>query len=590
MLIKALNDYYDILSSEGRVCPEGMSVQKVSYKIMLRTDGTISDIIDIRRPSAPDKKGKIKLEPVEITVPVRTQKPGIDFNVIEHRPLYIFGLNLNKGELSPDDATGKAKKSHECFAVGNLEFTKGMTSDIVIAYRNFIKNWIPENETQNEMLIGLGKEYSSAYYCFALDGHPDITLHDMDGEIMQKIASMPKDDAESDGICAVSGEEGTIARIHDKIKGVRGGQAAGGLLVCFNSTAEESYGKEQSYNSGISQKTVKRYTQALNCILADPYHRIYVDDLTVAFWAMDKDDKKETNLLMRMLGEESADAEETDAMLLGILTDLKEGRKADLSAFDIDENVMFYIAGLAPNNSRISQKFLYSGKFGKIFGNTAKHQLDLAIDGLKGQVSIKRMFEELKDQKSDKAKTPPSLIAATFGSILGGTKYPDSLLETSIRRVKIEKNVTNIKAGIIKACLNRKIRINKNKEEIKMALDLENKNPAYLCGRLFAVVERVQENSAESELNRTVKDTYFSSACSNPATVFANLIRLSQHHLAKDKYADKNNGLIGEIIGKLQGEFPRTLSLDEQGKFIIGYYHQRQNFFKKNENQTEEKE
>ncbi|MGN1097347.1 MAG: type I-C CRISPR-associated protein Cas8c/Csd1, partial [Clostridia bacterium] len=269
MLIKALNDYYDILSAAGKVCPEGLSMQKVSHKIMLRPDGTVSDIVDIRQPTPPDSKGKVKYEPVEITLPARTQKPGIDFNIIEHRPLYIFGLNYNKGEFSAVDATNKAKKSHDCFVNGNLEFTEGMTSEIVTAYRNFIKNWNPEAETENGQLKALGKDYSGGYFCFALDGHPDITSHDMDGEIMRKYMSTAKKEETADGICSISGEAGNVARIHDKIKGVRGGQAAGGLLVCFNSSAEESYGKEQSYNSGISQKVMKHYTEALNTLISD---------------------------------------------------------------------------------------------------------------------------------------------------------------------------------------------------------------------------------------------------------------------------------------------------------------------------------
>ncbi len=576
MLIKALNDYYDILASAGKICPEGFEMQSVSYKIMLRPDGTISDIVDIRIPVEAGKQGEVRYEPVDIMLPERTQKPGIDFNIIEHRPLYIFGLNYEKGVFTTEDDTNKAKKSHECFVKGNLEFTQGMKSEIVLAYRNFIEKWNPEAEIHNVRLERLGKDYSNKYFCFALDGHPDITLHDMNGEIMQKIKSEKKSGDGTEGICSISGEAGSIARIHDKIKGIRGSQSAGGLLVCFNSSAEESYGKEQSFNSGISQKVMKRYTQAMNSLLKDGNHRIYLDDMTIVFWAMAENDKSETDLLLSMLGGDGADAAETNMMLKEALSQMREGRKADLSQFGVDGNVAFFIAGLTPNNSRISQKFIYRDKFGSIFQNVMKHQYDLALDDAKGQISLWRMFKELKSPKSKDEKTPPPMMAAVFNAILTGSKYPDSLLETAVRRVKIDRDVNYVRAGTIKACINRK-----GTEEIKMALDRENTNNAYLCGRLFAVLERIQKNAAEGELNRTIKDTYFSSACSNPAAVFPRLMKLAQYHLAKDDYAKGDSILIGEITDKLDGEFPKTLPLNEQGRFILGYYHQYQSFFAK---------
>ena len=116
-----------------------------------------------------------------------------------------------------------------------------------------------------------------------------------------------------------------------------------------------------------------------------------------------------------------------------------------------------------------------------------------------------------------------------------------------------------------------------------MSLNKENTNPAYLCGRLFAVLERVQQNAAEGELSRTIKDTYFASACSRPQVVFPQLMRLAQYHLKKDEYAKIDNIVIGEIIDKLGDSYPSTLPLVEQGKFIIGYYQQVQSFYAKKE-------
>ena len=115
-----------------------------------------------------------------------------------------------------------------------------------------------------------------------------------------------------------------------------------------------------------------------------------------------------------------------------------------------------------------------------------------------------------------------------------------------------------------------------------MALDKENKNPAYLCGRLFAVLEKLQRDVSGNSLNTTIKDSYFASAASKPAIVFPKILKLAQNHLKKSKIAVYYNKLIGEIVDKLGSEFPDTLLLTEQGKFMIGYYQQYQSFFTKN--------
>ena len=146
----------------------------------LYAEGKIAAINDVKEPKIINlKNGKTKTNYVPITeqLPVRTQKPGIDKNTIEHRPLYIFGLNYDKGTLTPTDATNKAVKSHKCFCEWNEKFFENIDSPICKAYLNFIRTWEPEQETQNPHLLALGKEYSSSYYEFGLDGSPEIKLH-----------------------------------------------------------------------------------------------------------------------------------------------------------------------------------------------------------------------------------------------------------------------------------------------------------------------------------------------------------------------------------------------------------------------------
>lgn len=115
-------------------------------------------------------------------------------------------------------------------------------------------------------------------------------------------------------------------------------------------------------------------------------------------------------------------------------------------------------------------------------------------------------------------------------------------------------------------------------------LDTTNDNIGYVLGRLFAVLERIQE-TAHTGLNKTIRDTYFSAATSNPLVIFKRLHELAVHHLAKIRNAGKStiwlDKLMGEIMGKIPATgIPVTLSLEDQGRFAVGYYHQRQDFFK----------
>lgn len=580
MLIKALNEYYDILARNDKVCKEGFSRQEITHMIMLRKDGTISDIINVEQESEPDRKGKTKLQPISVVLPRRIDARGIASNIIEHRGRYIFGLIYDKDNdvYTTNNDTDNVNQSHEVFVEKNLEFTESMQSDIVIAYRNFMLNWNPSEEVNNEYLLNIKKYFDKSRFIFALEGHPEIKLHDMDGEISNKIAELQKESCTLQGndICSITGEKGKFSDIHNVVNGNK-------KVVCAKNSAEWSYGKTKSSNSSIIEPTMKRYTDALSILMADKKHNIYLDDMMVVFWAMSDGDSKETDLFASMLGfDDKIDADEMNGILLKSLNDVNQGKSPDLTELDIDKNVEFYIVGIAPNVSRLAQKFIYRDKFGNIFSHIARHQADIMIVNSKGNIPMWRIFRELKPPQSTNYTTPPPLMASVFGAIINGTRYPESLLENAVRRVKTDKSVNYVRAGIIKACINRKDRYSKNKEEIKMALDIENNNQAYLCGRLFAVLEKVQSDALPG-LSRTIKDSYFASACANPSTVFPKLIKLSQYHIEKLEYKVKYKIVTGEIMDKLNGKFPKTLPLSEQGKFIIGYYQQTQDFYKKKE-------
>ncbi len=590
MLIQALCDYYDILEDEGKITPEGYSNVPISYLICLTQEGDIEEIIDWRKKEeTKNKKGKIttRLVPREENFPERSQKPGIDLNIIEHRPVYIFGLNYDKGKFTTVDSTNKAKKSHEIFIYGNLEFIEGINTPLVNAYRNFLKKWNPEDETNNPKLLSLGADYNKGYFCFCLSGNINNLLHKEEAIIQKwkKYNSEKKAGVKDENFsqCAITGKHMSIALTHyNKIKGIKGGQAAGSVMVSYNNDSETSYNKRQSHNSNISERAMLKYTKALNYLLNNYLHKSYIDDMTVVHWAQTKENKDFDLLMKYMVFDDKLDDEELDVELKGTFSHLVKGLKADFEKLNIDKDTTYYMIGMVPNNSRISIKFIYKDKFGDVLSNVIQHQKDFFIEGNTKQVPIWRIKDEIKSPKSDHDKIPAPLLAGIFKSIIYGSKYPNQLLSTVIRRVKtdsdeeekkhIKMNPTRI--GIIKACINRMCRLNKKEEVIKMALDPQNSNPAYLCGRLFALLEKVQQRASKDSLNKTIKDAYFATACSTPAVVFSKLLILSQNHLAKlePQYGRYWNKKIAEVMNMLGTEFPQTLTLTEQGIFIIGYY------------------
>ena len=196
-------------------------------------------------------------------------------------------------------------------------------------------------------------------------------------------------------------------------------------------------------------------------------------------------------------------------------------------------------------------------------------------------------------EKSDNVQ--PLLAGALVRSILEGTRYPETLLAVVLERIRAEQaekdkkgkpvpNVSYARAALIKALL-----IRNHNREVSMSLDKSNDDPGYCCGRLFGVLELIQEK-AQPGINSTIRDRFYGGASSTPRTVFPNLMGLKNHHLAKMQ--EKGlvyfyEGLLGEIVDKLGSQFPAHLNLVQQGSFAIGYYHQRQNIFKGKEKKEE---
>lgn len=595
MLIKALCDY----STAANLCgdTEAYYKQAIDFEILLALDGTVTAIQDLRKPI----EGTKRYITPELLLPEQRGNITVIYSyLIEHRREYIFGLEREKGKNSFKTIPGKAgkKSKHDTFCERNLPFFEEIDSDICKAYCNFIRTWNPDLQTENEILLQMGANFDNARFCFGLDGSPEIMLHE-DPRVKENYQALlleeqkEKQATQQTGFCSILGERLPICEMHDKLKGI-GSQAK---LVSFGKDQTDrnafySYGKSLGYNCNISEKAMKQYTAALNFLLADNGHHKNFGDMVVVYFAMKQNDAAECDAFSLLFGDFASDQketvdQETEKDLNQVYNYAKTGVLKDLSGMDPDS--IFYVAGLTANSSRICTKFVVRNRFGVILEHVAAHQKDIRILEKQKPVSMYWIQKQLVSPKSKDAKVPPPLIAGLFASILNGTRYPDALLATVIARVKTDtdetqqKKVNHIRAGLIKGCLNRKAK----KEEITMSLNLDNTNQAYLCGRLFAVLEKIQQDASGGNLNRTIKDSYFSSACSKPATVFPKLIQLSQNHLKKVEYVLFYQKLCGDIIDQLEDAFPSTLSLDEQGKFIIGYYQQNKALYAKKEKQQE---
>ncbi len=580
-MLRELVEYYDcmIQQPDSDFVPDGFTrVPNVAYKIVLTHDGKLKDILPNTHIDSSGKKPK-EIGYDEI-FPFRYSVPSIASETIECRGKYLFGLEWDKKK----ETFVISKKAYEENKKTNEEFLKELSSPITDAYRLFLENWLPENELENPLLISLGKNFDSAKFIIVAEDYEarELALHENPAvkekwkNFWKNRFALQKENDEIQGQCAVSGEVAPIARIHNNLSGIAGGLATGVNLVCFKTSAFWSYGKQGSYNSSVSTAVMEKYTKAFNHLTASKQHKRMLDDMTLLFWANTKE--KESPYLEEFIYE-LWDAEEA---LDSAANAWVKGKMSDVV---LDENIEFCIVGIKPNSSRLAIKLFEKDKFGRILSRIESHQKDMRLSKVDKPISLGAIFYSLKSPKSDNDTIPPDLSAKILTAILHGTPYPEYLLQTVVRRAKIDKDdakkkfyaISSTRVRIIKACLVR----SKYYKGDEYMLDSTKQTTAFRCGRLFAVLEKIQKE-ALGDINATIKDKFFASACSTPNLVFTRLLKLAQPHLAKLEngkyiYYDK---LLQDILTEID-EFPKAMSLQKQGDFILGYYQQKQKLYER---------
>ena len=410
-------------------------------------------------------------------------------------------------------------------------------------------------------------------------------------------------EADATSVCLVSGIHAQTERLHTSIKGVWGAQTSGANIVSFNLDSFNSFGKTQGANAPVSQAAAFAYTTALNHLLdKGSRQRMQVGDASTVFWAQKADDTDMEAWFFEIFN----DADDPDArteQVRALFEAIHSGR------FDGGRGTnRFFVLGLAPNAARIAVRFWHAASLAEIAQRTGEWFDDLRISRGPNDHEypvLKRLLSSVclatKDRPyGDIERLPPTIAGDVMRSVLNGTPLPSTLLQATVQRCRSDQskktdagkpvpNVNYHRAAILKACLNRLIKHQQlHGKEIAVSLDLDNTEPAYLWGRLFAAYERIQSDAAGRDLNRTVRDTYFGAAMSNPATVFPRLIQLNQHHMRDLKRTSTGlhvlrDRLVGEIWDKFRGdaEPPANQPLAERARFALGYYHQRQAFFAK---------
>jgi CRISPR-associated protein Csd1 len=428
-------------------------------------------------------------------------------------------------------------------------------------------------------------EKSAGNLSFRLEG--DQQLICQREAIRKRVLSSGTGPADQKQMCLITGNKDVPARLHTAIKGVRGAQSSGANIVSFNLRAFSSYGKEQGLNAPVGENAEFAYTTALNCLLArDSRQRMQVGDATTVFWSQRKNPIE--GWFAAFFTDEWQNSEQENQAIKALYESPLTGNLPIL-----DDLTPFYVLGLSPNASRLAIRFWYEGTVGETVGRILQHFDDCKMVHSLKQPDRLSMFRTLlsiaAQRKADNIQ--PNLAGDMMFSILTGRPYPRTLLSSAVRRSRAEQEVTYERAALIKASLVRLTRINRSgTKEVTMKLDRSSPSVGYRLGRLFAVLEKIQEE-ANPGINATIRDRYYGAASSTPVTVFSILLKLKNHHLAKLENRGRAVNLertIGEIMEGITA-FPSHLTLDEQGRFAVGYYHQRADFFSpKNKHQKKE--
>lgn len=567
MILQALYDYYQRKAAdpESGIAPEGFEWKELPFLIVIDREGKFVTLEDAREGKK--KRARPRLVPMSVI-----RKVNVLGNLLWDNIEYAVGAN---------------PRGRNDIAARHADFCRRLREDLPAREESlemaslwaFLESSPVEQIEAAAECAEAWKEIleTNAFVTFRIDGEIGTLCDHFRPWILSQQAASDEGD-----ICLVTGQKAVTARLHAPIKGIAGGQSAGGSIVSFNLSAFTSYGKLQSHNAPVSESAAFAYTTALAALLGkDSRNKLRIGDATTVFWA-DRPDAFEEAFPSFFTMAPKDDPDRDALVVKNLFASIEQERGVS------DSPTRFFVLGLAPNAARISVRFWHTGTVAEFSDKIRQHYDDLKIvRGPKDQGKYS-LFWYLVDIATERKadNIPPNLAGNITRAILDGSPYPATLLQQTVRRIRAEQEVTRIRASLLKAYLNRFQRTHpSNEKEIQVALDPTNTNPGYLLGRLFAVLEKIQED-AQPGINATIRDRFYGAASASPVTVFPQLLKLKNHHLAKlenPSFRISHEKRLTEIVGNLPPEMPRHLRIEDQARFAIGYYHQRQALFTKSD-------
>ncbi len=563
-ILQALNGYYDRMAARGEAEPSGFSRENISFAITLSPTGEAVSILDLRQ-----KNGK-KLVPQRLSVPAAVKRTvGILPNLFWDKSAYVLGRTAGEGK--------RTALEHAAFKTAHLELLAASDDQGLVALRQFLEAWVPERFDT----LPFTSEMLDANLVFLLQGTREY-LHQR-AAARALLAGRAKGET-GKIFCLVTGDEASAQRLHPTIKGVNGAQSSGAALVSFNLDAFTSYGKEQGDNAPTSEDAAFRYGAALNSMLeragANRLKR-GIGDATVIFWAdasdaAQEEEAKAAEDFFAQAAEPPSDGNEA-VKIHDALLQVAKGTPVGSLDPKLHGKTTFHILGLSPNAARLSVRYWLTDEFQNFAERLGRHYEALRIEPAPvgwTQPSVNLLLARTTALLGKFENIPEPLAGEVTRAILTGAPYPRTLLSAVIQRLRAgDSPRLGWHAAVIKACINK----HPDKEDLSVALNPASTSAAYQLGRLFAVMEAAQF-AALGQVNAPIGDRYYGAASATPARVFPSLLRGLKVHIADARKRGRGGWIepkVAEIISRLSDELPRTLRLEDQGRFAVGYYHER---------------
>ena len=581
MVLQSLVNLYEVLADKDKVDKQGWAKSKASYGLVVDENGVLTNVISLKTT---DKSGKKEVAS-QISLPMPVKKSAnIAANFLYGTASYLFG----------NDRKGNPERNKKCFEASKSLHKKLLSDDdssaakaILLYYENVdianIESYLINIGCNENVITDIFK--NGANLVFMPLGRLATDYNDI-CECWN--CHYGKNESGSE-ICLVTGKKLPVSRLHPVIKGVRGEQSMGTSLVSFDKPAFESFGKVQGYNSPVSEYAAFAYTTALNYLLSESEYVNFFGDTTVVCWTED-DNEGCQDIFANFFGN-SEELKQKD--LWDVIKKLSMGQSVEWNSIPINPDVKFYILGLSPNAARLSVRFFLVNSFGNFMKNVVEHEenMRIVIPSFLQRTHFPawKVLRETVNQNSKNKSAKPQLAGSYIYSILTGYKYPATLYDNIMIRIKAERDVNAereaIRAAVIKAFLIRNYP--EYKEVLTVSINNDTNNQAYNLGRLFSILEEIQ-SVANPTINSTIKDRYFSSASSTPGAIFPFLLDLAQKHIKKIR--TENQGFciakqkeITDILSRFEESFPARMTMQEKGAFQIGYYHQVQKRYTKKE-------